>query len=62
MEILVGKVSLRVHELIVKLETKTKDNVFVEVHTSVQYQVNTFKGLFPTNQLKMIAILFVSSW
>lgn len=38
-EYLAGKVSLRVHELNVKLETKTKDNVFVEVTTSVQYQV-----------------------
>eukprot|EP01039_Chlorochromonas_danica_P010483 gene10483-11613_t len=37
-EYVVGKVSLRVQELKVSLETKTKDNVFVDVHVSVQYQ------------------------
>jgi len=38
-EYLAGKVSLRIHELKVNLETKTKDNVFVEVSTTIQYQV-----------------------
>lgn len=33
-----GKVSLRVQELNVHLESKTKDNVFVIVNVSVQYQ------------------------
>lgn len=33
-----GRISLRVQELNVTLETKTKDNVFVVVHVSVQYQ------------------------
>lgn len=33
-----GKVSLRVQELGASLETKTKDNVFVVVSVSVQYQ------------------------
>ncbi len=34
-----GKVSLRVQQLDVKAETKTKDNVFVHIVTSVQYHV-----------------------
>jgi len=38
-EYLAARVSLRVQELNVSLETKTKDNVFVSVHVSVQYQV-----------------------
>lgn len=38
-EILGGKVSLRLQQLDVVCETKTKDNVFVTVHVSVQYQV-----------------------
>ncbi|KAJ1431234.1 band 7 family-domain-containing protein [Ochromonadaceae sp. CCMP2298] len=38
-EYMSGKVSLRVLELTVRLETKTKDNVFVDVSASVQYQV-----------------------
>lgn len=38
-EYVAGKVSLRVQELKVDLETKTKDNVFVHVFVSVQYQV-----------------------
>jgi regulator of protease activity HflC (stomatin/prohibitin superfamily) len=37
-EDIAGKVSLRVQELKVKLETKTLDNVFVSVSVSVQYQ------------------------
>jgi regulator of protease activity HflC (stomatin/prohibitin superfamily) len=37
-EMVVGRVSLRVQEMNVSLETKTKDNVFVVVHVSVQYQ------------------------
>lgn len=39
-EYLAARVSLRVQELNVSLETKTKDNVFVSVHVSVQYQVS----------------------
>jgi regulator of protease activity HflC (stomatin/prohibitin superfamily) len=34
-----GKVSLRVRQLDVKVETKTKDNVFVNIVASVQFQV-----------------------
>lgn len=49
-EYLAGKVSLRVHELNVKLETKTKDNVFVEVTTSVQYQVTWNNYLLFTSE------------
>jgi len=37
-EIYAGKVSLRIQELNVTLESKTRDNVFVTVHVSVQYQ------------------------
>lgn len=39
----IGTVSLRVQELRVNCEAKTKDNVFVNVSTSVQYQVVTSK-------------------
>eukprot|EP00011_Vannellida_sp_DIVA3-517-6-12_P003664 CAMPEP_0114627932 /NCGR_PEP_ID=MMETSP0168-20121206/12555_1 /TAXON_ID=95228 ORGANISM="Vannella sp., Strain DIVA3 517/6/12" /NCGR_SAMPLE_ID=MMETSP0168 /ASSEMBLY_ACC=CAM_ASM_000044 /LENGTH=267 /DNA_ID=CAMNT_0001839289 /DNA_START=59 /DNA_END=858 /DNA_ORIENTATION=- len=38
-ETLVGRVSLRVQQLDVDCETKTADNVFVNVVVSVQYQV-----------------------
>ena len=34
----VGRVSLRVQEMKVSIETKTKDNVFVVVNVSIQYQ------------------------
>ncbi len=34
-----GHVSLRVHQLEVKVETKTEDNVFVHLTVSVQYLV-----------------------
>jgi regulator of protease activity HflC (stomatin/prohibitin superfamily) len=37
-EYIAGKVSLKVQELSVDFETKTKDNVFVNIHISVQYQ------------------------
>jgi len=39
MDQLVGRVSLRVQQLDVRLETKTLDNVFLEAIVSVQYQV-----------------------
>uniref|UniRef100_A0A7S2BRL8 Band 7 domain-containing protein n=1 Tax=Florenciella parvula TaxID=236787 RepID=A0A7S2BRL8_9STRA len=42
-EYLAGKVSLRVQALDVRCETKTEDNVFVEVNVSVQYQVQKDK-------------------
>eukprot|EP00878_Enallax_costatus_P002890 GHUV01003084.1.p1 GENE.GHUV01003084.1~~GHUV01003084.1.p1 ORF type:complete len:209 (+),score=53.42 GHUV01003084.1:324-950(+) len=38
-ESIAGRVSLRVQQLEVKCETKTKDNVFVTLVVSVQYQV-----------------------
>lgn len=38
-----GKVSLRVQQLDVKAETKTKDNVFVNMTVSVQYYVDSNK-------------------
>ena len=34
-----GKLSLRVQQLDVRVDTKTKDNVFVRIVVSVQYQV-----------------------
>mmetsp|Transcript_25772 Transcript_25772/g.37448 ORF Transcript_25772/g.37448 Transcript_25772/m.37448 type:complete len:280 (-) Transcript_25772:298-1137(-) len=36
---IVGRLSLRVQQLDVRCETKTKDNVFVEVSVAVQYRV-----------------------
>jgi regulator of protease activity HflC (stomatin/prohibitin superfamily) len=39
-EMMVGKVSLRVQQLEVRCETKTLDNVFVDVIISIQYEVN----------------------
>lgn len=38
-EVMVGRMSLRVQSLNVRCETKTLDNVFVDVVVSVQYQV-----------------------
>lgn len=35
-ESVAGRVSLRVEELVVEVKTKTKDNVFVEIHVAVQ--------------------------
>jgi len=39
LEYLAGKMSLRVQQIDCQLETKTKDNVFVCVKVSIQYQV-----------------------
>lgn len=39
-----GRLSLRIQQLDVRCETKTKDNVFVEVGVSVQYKVLTEKS------------------
>jgi regulator of protease activity HflC (stomatin/prohibitin superfamily) len=39
MERLVGRVSFRVQQLDVRVETKTLDNVFLTAVVSVQYQV-----------------------
>lgn len=39
-ERIAGRLSLRVQQLDVKAETKTKDNVFVNITVSVQYYVN----------------------
>lgn len=38
-EAVAGKLSLRVQQLDVRCDTKTKDNVFVRIIVSVQYQV-----------------------
>jgi regulator of protease activity HflC (stomatin/prohibitin superfamily) len=39
MEQLVGRMSFRVQQLDVRVETKTLDNVFVQTVVSVQYQI-----------------------
>jgi regulator of protease activity HflC (stomatin/prohibitin superfamily) len=39
MQSIVGKLSLRIQQLDVACETKTKDNVFIVVHVAVQYRV-----------------------
>jgi len=39
MDQLVGKLSFRVQQLNVRVETKTLDNVFLEAVVSVQYQI-----------------------
>lgn len=41
-----GSLSLRVQQLDVRCETKTKDNVFVQVVVSVQYQVTAIYDAF----------------
>ncbi|CAA2987909.1 hypersensitive-induced response 4 [Olea europaea subsp. europaea] len=38
-ECLSGILSTRINSLDVKIETKTKDNVFVQIHCSIQYRV-----------------------
>ncbi|KAL2550227.1 Hypersensitive-induced response protein 4 [Forsythia ovata] len=38
-ECLTGILSTRINSLDVKIETKTKDNVFVQMHCSIQYRV-----------------------
>ncbi|EPS73878.1 hypothetical protein M569_00873, partial [Genlisea aurea] len=38
-ECLAGSLSTRIRSLDVKIETKTKDNVFVQMHCSIQYRV-----------------------
>ncbi|XP_073141984.1 protein PPLZ12 [Henckelia pumila] len=38
-ECLAGILSTRIHSLDVKIETKTKDNVFVQLHCTIQYRV-----------------------
>jgi regulator of protease activity HflC (stomatin/prohibitin superfamily) len=40
-DLIAGKVSLRVHQLNVQIETKTKDNVIVQIQVSVQYRVKS---------------------
>ncbi|GKV22444.1 hypothetical protein SLEP1_g32317 [Rubroshorea leprosula] len=42
---LAGKLSLRVQQLDVRCETKTKDNVFVNVVASIQYRALAEKAL-----------------
>jgi regulator of protease activity HflC (stomatin/prohibitin superfamily) len=42
-DLLVGRISLQVQQLDVKVETKTKDNVFVQIPIAVQYRVDPDK-------------------
>jgi regulator of protease activity HflC (stomatin/prohibitin superfamily) len=49
MEQLVGRLSFRVQQLDVRVETKTQDNVFLTAVVSVQYQVlreNVFEAYY----------------
>lgn len=39
-DVIAGKISLKVQQLDVPVETKTKDDVFVRIQVSVQYQIN----------------------
>ena len=55
---LAGTISLRVQQLDVECETKTKDNVFVRVNCSVQYQVDL--SLFLSLSLSFSLSLFLS--
>ena len=38
-EKIIGRLSLRIHQLTVEVETKTKDNVFINIVIAVQYRV-----------------------
>ena len=40
-----GRISLKIQQLDVVIETKTKDDVFVKLKVSVQYKVIKEKGL-----------------
>ncbi|KAK9821108.1 hypothetical protein WJX81_006246 [Elliptochloris bilobata] len=46
-EAVAGSLSLRIQQLDVRCETKTLDNVFVNVVVSVQYQVKDNESLYP---------------
>mmetsp|Transcript_7549 Transcript_7549/g.22070 ORF Transcript_7549/g.22070 Transcript_7549/m.22070 type:complete len:281 (-) Transcript_7549:4230-5072(-) len=58
MEQLVGRLSFRVQQIDVRVETKTKDNVFLTAVVSVQYQVlreNVFEAFYAlTNPAQQI--------
>ena len=58
MEQLVGRLSFRVQQLDVRVETKTLDNVFLTAVVSVQYQVlreNVFEAFYAlTNPAQQI--------
>ena len=49
---IVGRVNLRIQQLDVQVETKTKDNVFVKIVVSVQYYAspeNVYKAFYLLN-------------
>ena len=53
MDSVVGRLDLRIQELKVRCETKTKDNVFVQMTTAVQYQVqNPYDAYYKLSDLK----------
>lgn len=63
-----GKVSLRVQQLNVKIDTKTKDNVIVQIQVSVQFRIK-YDGIFeafykledPTQQITAYVLDLVRS-
>lgn len=72
MDQLVGKLSFRVQQLNVRVETKTMDNVFITAVVSVQYQIlreKVYEGMyepqFPATQndknlINVFAILSIN--
>jgi regulator of protease activity HflC (stomatin/prohibitin superfamily) len=63
-----GKVSLRIQQLDVKIETKTKDNVIVQIYVSVQYRIKPdgiydafYKLEAPTQQITAYVLDLVRS-
>lgn len=63
-----GKVSLRIQQLDVKIETKTKDNVIVQIYVSVQYRIKQdgiyeafYKLEAPTQQITAYVLDLVRS-
>lgn len=63
-----GKLSLRIQQLDVKVETKTKDNVIVQIQVSVQYRIKEdgvydafYKLEDPTQQITAYVLDLVRS-
>ena len=50
---IVGKISLKIQQLDVMIETKTKDNVFVKLKVSVQFQVVKKRWKIHLNSVKI---------
>jgi regulator of protease activity HflC (stomatin/prohibitin superfamily) len=63
-----GRVTLRIQQLEVKIETKTKDNVIVQIHVSVQFRIKPdgiydayYKLEAPTQQIRAYVLDLVRS-